>query len=188
MKNYKDEYFQGRWNKETFTSDTDMLVGKNNYYNPYRILYAMPNTQDKDRLFGNIGLNINLWKNKLTLDLKSGADVTNEFRTQRKPFYTYNYTQGWYREQSNFLVEFNTDFMLKYTDSFVHDRLTLTAGFGGNNMTYNRRSWKYTLDKLDIEGVYNVNNYPAGTQPDYSAYRSKKSGEQPLWTCLSRLG
>lgn len=174
MKNYKDEYFQGRWNKETFTSDTDMLVGKNNYYNPYRILYAMPNTQDKDRLFGNIGLNINLWKNKLTLDLKSGADVTNEFRTQRKPFYTYNYTQGWYREQSNFLVEFNTDFMLKYTDSFVHDRLTLTAGFGGNNMTYNRRSWKYTLDKLDIEGVYNVSNYPAGTQPDYSAYRSKK--------------
>jgi TonB-linked SusC/RagA family outer membrane protein len=174
MQAYKDEYFLGRWNADTFSNNTDLLVGKNNYYNPYRVLYEMTNTEDKDRIFGSVGLNINLWKNKLTLDIKSGMDMTNEFRTQRKPFYTYNYPQGWYREQSNFLVEFNTDFMLKYTDSFLADRLTLTAGFGGNDMTYNRRSWKYTIDKLSVENVYEPLNYPSGTLPDYSSYRSQK--------------
>lgn len=174
MQNYKDEHFQGRWNAETYGNDPDLLIGKNNYYNPYRVLYAMNNTQDKDRVFGTIGLSINLWKEKITLDLKTGADFTNEFRTQRKPFYTYNYPQGWYREQSNFILEMNSDFMLKYSDAFAGDRFTVTVGIGGNNMTYNRRSWKYTIDKLDIEGVYNTSNYPAGTNPDYSSYRSKK--------------
>lgn len=174
MKEYKREYDLGIWTKDVFENDSDLLVGKNNYYNPYRVLYSYLNTQDKDRVFGNIAVSFNIWKDKLTLDLKGGGDFTNEFRTQRKPYYTYNYTQGWYREQSNFLLELNTDFMLKYTDAFAGDRLTLTVGFGGNNMTYNRRSWKYTLDKLDVEGVYNVSNYPAGTQPDYSAYRSEK--------------
>lgn len=173
MQEYKDEYFSGRWNKDTF-SNSHLLVSKENYSNPYRVLYEMTNTQDKDRVFGNVALNINLWKNKLTFDLKSGLDLVNEFRTQRKPFYTYNYTNGWYREQSNFVMELNTDWMLKYTDSFAGGRFTLTAGIGGNNMTYNRRSWKYTLDNLEVEGVYNVTNYPSGTLPEYSAYRSEK--------------
>ena len=173
MSEYAREYFEGRWNKETF-SDSGWLIGQENYYNPYRVLYEYTNTMDKDRVFGNIGLSFNIWKNKITLDIKSGIDINNDFRTQRKPYYTYNYPQGWYREQSNFVLEANTDFMLRYTDSWLQDRLTLTAGFGGNNMTYNRRSWKYTIDKLDVEGVYTADNYPAGTIPEYSAYRSKK--------------
>lgn len=174
MDSYKDEYFKGRWNSDTFNNNTDLLVGKDNYYNPYRVLYEMTNTQNKDRIFGNVGLNINLWKQKLTLDVKSGLDATNEFRTQRKPFYTYNYPNGWYREQSNYIMDINTDFMLRYQDSFVDDRLSISAGFGGNNRTYNRRSWIYTIDNLSVEGVYEPLNYPASTVPSYSPYRSKK--------------
>jgi len=174
MKEYKDEYFQGRWNADTFNNNTDLLIGKDNYYNPYRILYQMTNSQDKDRIYGNTALNVKLWKDILTLDLKSGLDLTNEFRTQRKPYYTINYPQGFYREQSNYIMEWNSDFMLKYQDSFFNQRFTVTAGFGGNNMTYSRRSWTYQIDKLSTEGVYQPLNYPAGTLPSYSPYRSKK--------------
>lgn len=171
---YADEYFSGRWDRTAFNNPRKYLISQEYYYNPYRVLYEMTNTQDKDRIFGNAGLSINLWKKKLTFDIKSGLDVVNEFRTQRKPWYTYNYPQGWYREQTNFLAQVNSDFMLKFNDSFFKEDLTLTAAFGGNSMNYQRRSHKVTIDKLDIEGVYNPTNYPSETIPDDSYYRSRK--------------
>lgn len=174
MSAYADEYFSGRWNQTSFNDPKHYLIGQEEYYNPYRVLYEMTNTQDKDRVFGNAGFHVNLWKEKLTLDVKSGLDIVNEFRTQRKPYYTYNYPQGWYREQSNYVAEFNSDFLLKFTDAFLADRLTLTAAVGGNNMTYHRRSHNYTIDKLDVEGVYNPDNYPSETLPSQSFYRSNK--------------
>lgn len=173
MKDYYNEYFGGHFNSYTY-SHSMYLLQRDNYYNPYRTLYEMTNSMDKDRVFGNIALNINLWKNKLTLDVKTGMDMDYQFRTQRKPKYSHKYEDGMYREQTVMRTEFNTDFMLKYVDSFVDDRLTLTAGFGGNNMTYNRNSVKYTIDKLEVEGVYKTINYPAGTIPEVATYRSDK--------------
>ncbi len=172
MRDYYDEYFLGRYNSQTY-KDYEYLVSRENYYNPYRTLYEMTNSMDKDRIFGVVGMNITFTKH-LTLDIKSGIDMDNEFRTQRKPKYSYNYPDGWYREQSNLRMEMNTDFMLKYQNSFVNDRLSLLVGFGGNNMTYNRRSWKYTIDKIEVEGKYMPGNYPVGTLPQYDSYRSKK--------------
>ncbi len=171
---YADEYFSGRWNRNAYNNPRAFLIGQEEYYNPWRVLYEMTNTQDKDRVFGNAGLHIDIWKKKITLDLKTGLDIVNEFRTQRKPWYTNNYPQGWYREQNNYVSQFNSDFMLKYTDAFFSDRLSLTAAFGGNNMVYHRRSHKFTIDKLEVEGVYNTANYPAETIPDVSFYRSAK--------------
>ena len=173
MDEYKREYFEGRYNGNTFV-DSDWLVGKDNYYNPYRILYEETNSMDKDRVLGTVGLNINLWKEKITLDVKTGVDMNNEFRMQKKPFYTSAYNRGFYREQTNLVMDFNSDFMLKYTDAYLQDRLTLTAGFGGNSRVYNRRSQKYTLSQLDIEGVYNYSNYPAEVLPEHTLYRSNK--------------
>lgn len=174
MSAYADEYFSGRWNRTAYNNPSRWLLAQEEYYNPYRVLYEMTNTQDKDRIFGNAALNIDIWKKKITLDIKSGVDVVNEFRTQRKPYYTYNYPQGWYREQNNYVAQFNTDFLLKYSDAFFADRFTLTAAIGGNNMTYQRRSQKITIDKLDVEGVYSPTNYPAETIPEEEFYRGNK--------------
>lgn len=172
MQLYKDEYFSGRYNKENI-ENPQYLVGYSDYYNPYRVLYEMTNSMDKDRILAVVGLNID-FTHHFTLDIRSGIDLDTEFRTQRKPKYSYNFMDGWYREQSNMRMEMNTDFMLKYQNEFVNNKLTLTVGFGGNNMIYNRRSFKYTIDKLEVDGVYNTTNYPAGTIPDVSTYRSKK--------------
>ena len=174
MSAYADEYFSGRWNRVSFNNPTKYLIGQEAYYNPYRVLYEMTNTQDKDRVFGNASLHINIWKEKITLDLKSGLDLVNEFRTQRKPYYTNQYPQGWYREQNNFVMQVNSDFLLKYSDSFFADQFSLTAAIGGNNMTDQRRSHKFTIDKLEVEGVYNTSNYPAETIPEIVDYRANK--------------
>lgn len=174
MSAYADEYFSGRWNREAYQNPQRWLIAQEEYYNPYRVLYEMTNTQDKDRVFGNAGFHINLWKDKLVADIKTGLDIVNEFRTQRKPWYTYNYPQGWYREQTNYVAQFNTDFLLKYSDSFFADRFTLMAAIGGNNMTYQRRSQKFTIDKLEVEGLYNTSNYPKETIPEQSYYRANK--------------
>lgn len=173
MQLYHDEYFLGRWNAKTF-KEYDYLIQRDNYTNPYRTLYEMTNSMDKDRVFGTVGLHFDLWKEKITFDVKTGLDLDYSFRTQRKPKYSHNFPEGWYREQTNTRMEINTDFMLKYQDAFVNDKLTLTVGFGGNNMTYNRNSFKYTISSLEVEGVYNTTNYPAGTIPDISTYRSNK--------------
>lgn len=173
IKEYAKEYFDGHYNAETF-EDYAYLISHTEYYNPYRVLYEFTNSMDKDRVLGNIGVSFNLWKEKLTLDLRTGVDLDTQFRTQRKPKYNYTYPEGFYREQTTMQMEMNSDFMLKYSDSFLHDRLVITAGFGGNNMVYNMKSSKYTLDKLDVEGVYTIDNYPNGTLPDYEVMRLNK--------------
>ncbi|MBO4466811.1 MAG: SusC/RagA family TonB-linked outer membrane protein [Bacteroidales bacterium] len=176
MQNYYDEYFGGRFNAETYANGGKTYANRADGfgYNPYRTLYEMTNSMDKDRVFGNVTANINLWKEKLTLELKSGMDMDHQFRTQRKPWYSYKFTQGWYREQTITVFEFNTSWMLKYSDALVNNNLTLTAGVGGNNMTYGANNFKYTIDKLNIEGLYMTSNYPAGTIPEVITNRSNK--------------
>lgn len=176
MRNYYDEYFGGRFTAEAYANGGQTYANRVDGvgYNPYRTLYEMTNSMDKDRVFGNVAVNVNLWKEKLTLEVKGGMDLSHQFRTQRKPWYSYKFTQGWYREQTVDVFEFNTSWMLKYQDAFFGNNLTLTAGVGGNNMTWSTDQYKYTIDKLDIEGVYNTANYPAGTIPDVSTYHAKK--------------
>ena len=173
MSDYYNEYFSGRYNAENYDNYANLAM-RDNYYNPYRTLYEYTNSMDKDRFLGNVGVSANIWKNKITLEAKAGVDMSNEFRTQKRPKYTYAYPNGMYREQSINIYEINTDFMLKYTDAYLNDRLTLTAGFGGNSMKYSRRSMKITLSQIDIDGVYNLDNYPTGVIPSISGYRSEK--------------
>lgn len=174
MDDYYQEYINGRFNAENY-DNYDNLAMRNNYYNPYRTLYLYTNSMDKDRFLGNIGVSANIWKEKITLDVKAGVDMSNEFRTQRRPKYSVGSPNGSYREQSINIYEINTDFMLKYTDAFFADRFSLTAGIGGNSMKYNRRSTKVSLSQIDIDNVFNLDNYPSGVIPENSMYRSEKA-------------
>lgn len=173
MDDYYQEYITGRFNAENYDK-YDNLVMRSQYYNPYRTLNLYTNSMDKDRFFGNVGLSANIWRKKITLDVKAGVDMNNEFRTLKRPKYSIASPNGSYREQSINIYEINTDFMLKYTDAFVNDRFTLTAGFGGNSMKYNRRSMKITLSQINIDNVFNLDNCPAGVIPDIAGYRSEK--------------
>lgn len=178
MADWRNEYFEGRFNAINWASEdsengNSLVFAGNESYNPYRVLYEELNTTDKDRIFGNMGLTFKIAKG-LTLDLRTGMDFGNEFRTQRKPKMTYGWKNGFYREQGFLTFEANTDFLLRYEKSFFDGRLTTATAFGGNNMSYHYRSNTVQLDELDIEGVYHIDNVPFGIYPRPSSYRSYK--------------
>ena len=178
MNDWKTEYFEGRFNEinrnATISENGNSLVfAGTGSYNPYRVLYEELNTTDKDRVFGNIGLQVDLAKG-LTLDLRTGMDLGVEFRTQRKPKLTFGWENGFYREQSLTNYEFNSDFLFRYQKDFVGGKLTTTTAFGGNNMYRQYMSNTVQLNELDIDGVYHTSNVPSGINPNPTNYRSYK--------------
>lgn len=178
MADWRNEYFKGRFNAinraATISEGGNSLVfAGTGSYNPYRVLYEELNTTDKDRVFGNLGLTIKIARG-LTLDLRTGMDFGNEFRTQRKPKMTFGWENGFYREQGFMTFEANSDFLLKYERSFLDSRLTTTTAFGGNNMSSHYRSNTVQLDELDIEGVYHIDNVPFGIYQRPSSFRNYK--------------
>lgn len=178
MADWRNEYFEGRFNainrNATISENGNSLVfAGTGSYNPYRVLYEELNSTDKDRVFGTMGFTAKLAKG-LTLDLRTGIDFSNEFRTQRKPKMTFGWENGFYREQGFTNFEANSDFLLKYQVNLLDGRLTTTTAFGGNNMSYHYRSNTVQLDELNIDGVYHIDNVPQGIYPDPSNYRSYK--------------
>ncbi len=179
MADWRNEYFEGRFtalNRNATISEggRSLVFAGTGSYNPYRVLYEELNSTDKDRVFGTMGFTVKIAKG-LTLDLRTGMDLSNEFRTQRKPKMTFGWENGFYREQGFTNFEANSDFLLRYEKSFFDGRLTTATAFGGNNMTTQYRSNTVQLDELDIEGVYHISNVPAGIYPDPSNYRSYKT-------------
>jgi len=179
IKDWKNEYFNGRFNAENY-NNTDGTHGKSlvypadESYNPYRTAYEEINKLDKNRVYGNVQLNIQLAKD-WNLNLRTAMDMTDEWRSQQKPFYTSGSVSGFYREQSMRTYEFNSDFLLRYTHNDWFDkRFGFTAAFGGNNMQSKYFQNQVTLSQLDNPGVYNIYNLPSGDQPDVYNYRNKK--------------
>lgn len=178
INDWKNEYFDGRYNYVNWSSlgenGQGLVYPSSNSYNPYRVLYENLNTEDKNRVFGNIGLTFDLMEG-LTLDLKSGIDLQDEFRTQQRPYYTADYQDGFYREQTIRRIENNNDFMLRYVNNeLVDDRFGLSLMVGGNNRINNYYNSKITLTQLGEEGIYHTKNLPAGLNPDPYNYRSEK--------------
>ncbi|UII24032.1 SusC/RagA family TonB-linked outer membrane protein [Fulvivirga ligni] len=177
MKDWENEYTEGRYNYANWSAQGEngqgLVFPSANSFNPYRTLYEQLSTQDKDRVLGNMTLSIDLLKN-LTLDLRSGLDWSDEFRTQRKPFYTAGYQNGFYREQSVRRFENNNDFMLRYQNDDLLEGLGLSIMAGGNNRVSKYYNSKITLEQLGEEGIYHTNNLPPGVNPDPYNYRSKK--------------
>lgn len=181
MELYKDEYFSGRVTKENYEGNVKdgkgmvNSLGNSEPGNPYQQLYEATNSINKDRVYGNILLQIAFPLKGLSLDLRAGTDFAVDFRQQKKPFRTPGYKSGFYREQNNRDIETNLDFMLKYINNdILNGRLGINAAFGGNNMT--RGIWRnsITLAKLGEEGVYNSTNLPTGENPRVYNWRSRK--------------
>ena len=69
--------------------------------NPYYTAYEQLNKLDRDRVFGNLAATINFTE-ELSLILRCGMDLNNDFRTQQKPKGAKTYINGMYKEQTVF--------------------------------------------------------------------------------------
>ncbi|WP_029489448.1 SusC/RagA family TonB-linked outer membrane protein, partial [Ochrovirga pacifica] len=178
INDWKDEYFNGRYNYANWSAQGEngqgLVFPSANGFNPYRSLYEELNTQDKNRVFGNIGFSFDIMKG-LEFKINSGLDWSDEFRTQRRPFYTADYQNGFYREQTVRVIENNNEMMLRYTNNdLIQGKFGITAMVGANNRVNEYYNSKITLSQLGEEGIYHTTNLPTGVIPDPYNYRTKK--------------
>lgn len=96
--------------------------------NPRTISYDMINAQNKNNLIGNVQLDYK-FTNELSLMLRTGIDMSYDKRKQSRPFDTNKYAFGYYREQSIYAEERNSDFLLQYNNQRLQDhRFGISAG------------------------------------------------------------
>ncbi|HLL95005.1 MAG TPA: SusC/RagA family TonB-linked outer membrane protein [Spirosoma sp.] len=124
--------------------------------NPYLGMYEMLNKMNKHGLIGNLSATYQI-TDKLDLLVRSGVDMSFEFRSQQRPFSMTRFPRGMYREQNVFSYESNTDFLLTYRASLPR-RFNLTASAGGNAM---RQTYDFAglyADQLAQPGIYQISN------------------------------
>lgn len=139
--------------------------------NPYVIANDMNNTTDRDGLTGTFSVFWDINK-QWSLMLRTGLNYSNDDRTTRKPFDTQSYREGDYREQSVQAREFNSDFMLKYENTFKK-KYSFTGSLGGNTMYQDGSTYWRRVDRLIVPDVYNIQN--SKYTPIISAYHKAKA-------------
>lgn len=124
--------------------------------NPYLDMYEMLNKMNKNSFIGTVSANYQITDN-LELMVRSGLDMSFEFRSQQRPFSMTKYPRGMYREQNVFSYESNTDFLLTYKKT-LPGQVGLTLSGGGNAM---RQTYDFAglyADQLSQPGIYQISN------------------------------
>lgn len=124
--------------------------------NPRTMSYDMLNGQNKNHVIGNIQANYK-FNEELNLMVRTGIDFSFDKRTQQRPFDTYKYAYGYYREQAVNSQETNADFLLTYNNSRKED-IKFGVNLGGSMMNnqYNRDD--ASTNKLSYPNVYSFAN------------------------------
>ena len=159
----KDSYWKRGY--EGTTQDAS-LSGKRN--NVYFLVNESVNTQDKYRIYGNVKLDFDLFKG-LTLMLRGGLDVSDDFRTSRCAKSSYSRKDGWYREQDISTAQYSGEFLLRYNRRFKHD-LRLTANFGGSMLYRKYDSHTQSADYLVKPGLYTLSNSASAIKADNNVW------------------
>jgi TonB-linked SusC/RagA family outer membrane protein len=124
--------------------------------NPYLDLYEMLNKSKRHGVVGNISATYEI-NNKMELMVRSGTDLSFEYRSQQRPFSMTKYPRGMFREQDVFSYEINTDALLSYKDQ-INENIKYGISAGANTM---RQTYDFSgmyADQLSQPGVYQISN------------------------------
>jgi TonB-linked SusC/RagA family outer membrane protein len=158
--------------------------------NPYYPLYENGNTQNADRILGNIDLSYKLTSD-LTAELRVGGDFTNartfRYKAVNAPSIgSWNdgaNTEGQQKtpdvgtvsEQSQYAGSLNGDFILKYNKNIGSD-FNLEAFGGVNYFLEDQKSVRTFITDLLIPGFYNLSNSLAPPTSTDSKQKRKRAG------------
>lgn len=148
--NMRDYWMAGREELNQFN------FNYNYHDNPYFNLFENTNSQDIDRVYGNVAVTYDFTP-ELSLMVRSGADVSNEFRARRRAYSTQRFNRGSYREERISFTELNSDFLLNYKRPLGR-RFDLNLGFGGNAMRQTGRYSDVIAPELAVPGIYTLSN------------------------------
>ncbi|QNL49191.1 SusC/RagA family TonB-linked outer membrane protein [Olivibacter sp. SDN3] len=124
--------------------------------NPYVIAHDMTNSLDSYNMDGNLQAHY-AFNDKWNLMLRSGLNMRQDRRTQRRPFSSANFPQGYYKEQDVYFYESNTDALLTYTED-LSSRIKMTASLGGNLLSSQIKESVGVARGLVIPGIYKLSN------------------------------
>lgn len=128
-----------------------------NYHdNPFFNVFENTNSQDKDRVYGNVSMNYKINEN-WNLLLRTGRDFYSELRAKKRAFSTQRFPLGYYREDDVFFEESNTDFLLSYDKTF-NEKFNINISAGGNQMRRNQDYKQTVAPELINPGIYSFNN------------------------------
>ncbi|MFV0249281.1 MAG: SusC/RagA family TonB-linked outer membrane protein [Tenacibaculum sp.] len=138
--------------------------------NPYFTMYQNTNSFTKNRVFGNVKIDIELAKN-LSLMLRSGIDYFDELRIGKRAWSTQRFPKGQYREDNLYRKEQNSDFLLVYNKSINKD-FDISLSFGGNRRFEEDRYKRVSANSLSVPGIFNLEN--AGEPLSKSQFNNQK--------------
>ncbi|MDO9553288.1 SusC/RagA family TonB-linked outer membrane protein [Rhodonellum sp.] len=148
------------WFKDYWKPGLEQIEQKNPFNpgpdNVYLQAYEMLNTIDKHGVIGSVSANYD-FSEKLSLMLRTGLDLSNENRTQRRPYSMTKYPRGMFRQQAVFNYEINSDFLVSYKDSFGPN-FNVSVHAGGNTMINQNNFNGVYADQLAMPGLYMISN------------------------------
>ncbi|MCW3465288.1 SusC/RagA family TonB-linked outer membrane protein [Chitinophaga nivalis] len=129
--------------------------------NPYLIAYEETNSYNRNRLTGNVQVQLDLRKD-LTLMLRTGLDYYAISEDQKRPFSAKRNPKGAYVLGNNQFKEQNSDFLLTYKPELKND-FKVSVAVGGNRMDQQLQSNQQSAGSLTLPEVYNLSNAAAGS-------------------------
>ncbi|SEJ10661.1 TonB-linked outer membrane protein, SusC/RagA family [Dyadobacter sp. SG02] len=141
-------------------NDTDPPNWQHTFFtNPYFSQKKLPQSNEKDRLLGNIALNYKILPS-LSIMLRSGTDYWSDTRINVSNFLRVRNgvrTPGRFSEEVLRSQETNSDFMLTYNKNINAD-FGLNVQVGGIKRTnYYKRNYFY-VGEMVVDGLYNAGN------------------------------
>lgn len=154
-------WYRDRWKKGLY--QIDQIHPFSSFIdNPFLIAYEMTNSINSNNVVGSMQATYEISK-KFNLMLRSGINMLDEDRQQRRPFSTANFVRGYYKEQAITDYEVNSDFLFTYQDHLTKD-ITISASAGGNKLTHRYNRVDSYIDGLVNPAVYKLNNGLANPQ------------------------
>ncbi len=133
----------------------EQLKYANNKNNPYFLALGIQNGFVRDRLIGNVKVDLKLTKD-LTAFIRGTLNTSNEQRETKIPWSYTSLPQGGYYLENLFGQEVNTDFLISYKKKVSDFDFSVSAG--GNYMQANWRKATAGGRDLSVPGLYNVQN------------------------------
>ena len=124
--------------------------------NPYLDIYEDINKMNKHGIVGTVSANYEINK-QLELMVRSGVDMSFEFRSQQRPYSMTKFPKGSYREQNVFNYEANTDFLATYKDN-INNVIKYNFSAGANAMKQTYDFAGMYADQLAQPGIYQISN------------------------------
>ena len=124
--------------------------------NPYFQSNEVINAQKRNGFIGSVQANYQ-FNDLFAVQVRTSMDFQYDERMQRRPFDTYKFPQGYYREYNIYTQETNSDILLSYTNN-RHEDFKHGVKLGGSLMQNKYIKDDLRTKKLIYPGVYNFAN------------------------------